>query len=190
VKNHSLALALFATSLTAAACTDMDMDDPEGAMLDETSQEIVEAIGCDVFMDLSDIGTSRTWNVSGDRYRAYSCENINFYIRTAGHSWNMVTKWAGEYDLSDCQNNWLRTRLERTSGTYTDSGTITAYAKPYQYTGTLNGHEAILTKCSHPTNGRTMYSGREYKYSVKSWGGAYAFPHNGRDQDFSITLSR
>ena len=189
MKTYSLALSLLATALAAPACTDLELEDPDDIMLDETRQEGAIASGCDVFMDLSDIGTSRTWNVSGDRFRAYSCENINFYVWTAGHSWKVTTKWAGEYDLSGCDNNWIRTRLERTS-TYQDYGTYYTYAQPYQYWGTLNGQQALLTKCTHPSSFRNMYSAREYKLSVKSWGGAYAYPHAGRDQDFSITFAR
>lgn len=188
MKRFSIALSLFVASLLGPACTDIDTEE-DGVVLDEASQDIAAVSGCDVFVDLSQ-STGETGGIHGARYRAYSCENINFYISTGGHNWKVKTTWDGEYDLSGCNNNWLRTRLERTSPGYEDFSTITRWAQPVQYWGTLNGQRALLTKCDHPTNVRDLYIAREYKLSVKSWGGAYDYPHDGRDQGFLFEFTR
>ncbi len=189
MKNLSLALSLLATALTGSACTDMNMDDEDGIVLDEASQDIATVSGCDVFVDLAQ-STGESGGIHGARYRAYSCENINFYVSTGGHNWKVKTTWNGEYDLSGCNINWLRTHLVRTSSGGEDFGTITTVAQPYQYWGTLNGNPALLTKCSHPSNTRDMYIAREYKLEVKSWGGNASYPHDGRDQSFDFTFTR
>jgi hypothetical protein len=192
VKPFCFALAILATA-TTTACVEMEDADDELA-LEEIDQESVVASGCDVFVDLTTTGTGGvSGSISGARYRAYSCENINFYIETGGHDWSVTTWWDGEYyyNTEDCSDNWLRTRLERVAPSpYGDLGTSTVYAGPEQYWGYLNGVPAQLTRCSHPSKVRNLAATRHYKLSVKSWGAGPVYPHDGRDQTFDFAFRR